>query len=484
MNTIHPKLLISILTLASFCVLSHWNMWTYDVYAFGFNTTIAWLSFIALLKYHNSDFSIHNNWVWLLPISFIVLSFSVYENPWLKSVSTLLLPIAFGIFLAQSERHQQALTTWNYRYIYRLINQAFHPIKFVFPSTQLLFKTTQRVLKTQNSGMLKRITLGITILFPLAAVSIILLSSADKNFSDLIQKLALNVFHVIDIEMVLKAFFVMVLSIIILSTLIAWKKPFSMDSDSEPQTIDHIIAVIVVGGLLMIYSLFLLLQIEYLIVDSLPIDFDKTEHLVKSGFWQLFFLSLLNVVLFTLLYKNTSAIAQFLLTAFIAASGLLLLSAAWRMGLYVFYYGFSYEKFFASYTCLFALVLFVFLVIASVNKTRKDILKVILFSALWCYAIATLLPIEKIILHSNTALAKHEDSRINLVHLKFLSADILNNIQNSHTNSIQTQPSMNGFSIDDNWSTLDWQRWIKQQQHFACSRAWYEKNISLIINCD
>ena len=225
------------------------------------------------------------------------------------------------------------------------------------------------------------------------------------------------------------------------------------------------------------------MQLEYLLVDSLPIDFDQTEQLVKSGFWQLFFLSFLNVVLFTFFYKNTAVIAQIFLTIFIAASGLLLLSAAWRMGLYVFYYGFSYEKFFASYTCLFALILFVFLAIASLSKDKKDILKTILFSALWCYGIATLLPIEKIILHSNTHLAKLEDSRINLAHLKVLSADVLNDINDLHTKSINAKPTINGFSIHNSWNNLYWQQWMNQQQ-FACSRAWYEKNLSLLINCN
>ncbi len=483
MNAITHKTLISILALASFCVFFHWNMWIYDIYAFGFNTTLAWLGFIALYAFHDQHFSFKKNLKWLLPLSFIALSLSVYENPWLKTISILVLPIALGVFLIQSKLSLQKARQWDYRFIYALINKTLSPIKFIFPSIRLLFKTTQDALKTRDSSVLKRVFLGVGILMPLAAVSIVLLSSADQNFNQLIENFALNIFGVINIEFIFKIIFITILSTLILSTLLAWKKPFVVDSPKQTQAIDHIIAMIVIGGLLTIYSLFLVLQLEYLLIDSLPIDFDQTEQLVKSGFWQLFFLSFLNVVLFTFFYKNTAVIAQILLSIFITASGLLLLSAAWRMGLYVFYYGFSYEKFFASYTCLFTLILFVFLVIASLNKDKKDILKTIMFSALWCYSIATLLPIEKIILHSNTHLSKQEDSRINLVHLKVLSADVLSDISNLHAESVKEKPTVNGFSIYNGWNNLYWQQWMEQQQQFACSRAWYEKNLSLIINC-
>lgn len=483
MNTINPKLLLSTFSLASFCVFSHWNMWTHDVYAFGFNTTVAWLGFIALYKLHSPHFSYKKNLTWLLPLLFIALSFSVYENPWLKTISILFLPIAFGVFLAQSRLNPEHAEAWNYRFIYALIRKTLQPIKFIFPSIGLLIQTGQSALKTQDSSVLKRVFLGIGILIPLAAISLVLLSSVDENFSDLIETLALDIFTVIDAEIIFKLFCITILSVIILSTLIAWQPPLATDSSKPTQTIDQIIAMIVIGGLLLIYSLFLLLQIEYLLIDSLPIDFDQTENLVKSGFWQLFFLSLLNVVLFTFFYKNTSPIAQILLTIFIAASGLLLLSAAWRMSLYVFYYGFSYEKFFASYTCLFALMLFVFLVIASASNVKKDIIKTILFSALWCYGVASLLPIEKIILHSNNYLSKQVDSRINLVHLKALSADVLNDISNHHAKSIELKPTINGFSVYNSWNNLDWQRWIDQQKRTTCSRAWYEKSISSIANC-
>lgn len=489
MNTITRKTFISILALATFCVFSHWNIWTREVYAFGFNSTFACLCFILLYTYQDPNFSFQRNRSWLLPIFFIALSFSIYENPWLKTISILLLPIAFGFFLTQSklQHHQnqyhQESRSWDYSLIYTLISKTISPIKYIFPSVTLFFQTTKDALKTRDSSVLKRVLLGIGILIPLACVSILLLSSADQNFNQLVENFVLNISDYISIQIIFKTVFIIILSILILSTFLAWQKPLIVDSQKHTQKIDQIIATIVIGGLLAIYSLFLLLQLEYLLVNSLPIDFGQTERLVKSGFWQLFFLSTLNVILFTVFYKNTAAIAQILLTIFIIASGLLLLSAAWRMGLYVFTYGLSYEKFFASYTSLFALILFVFLVIASLEKNKKDILKTILFSALWCYSIATLLPIEKIILHSNTYLSKQEDSRIDLVHLKVLSADVLSDVNDLHAKSIKAKPTVNGFSIYNSWNNLYWQQWMNQQKRFACSRAWYEKNFSLIINC-
>lgn len=62
------------------------------------------------------------------------------------------------------------------------------------------------------------------------------------------------------------------------------------------------------SGVLALYGLFIFVQIERLWVNDLPVDFASTENLVKTGFWQLVFLSFLNSALFVFFLPKDRAI--------------------------------------------------------------------------------------------------------------------------------------------------------------------------------
>ena len=487
MNTFPPKQLISIISLAFLSVFSHWNFWSYDVYAVGFNTSFFWLALILLCAWHDKHLSWYEARFWLIPIALIIVSFSLYENLWLKTINIIVLPIAISVFFSQNKCGNKGLFLWSYSFIFKLCQQTCKPLLYILPSALHFQSQIQSTSNIADKQKLKQIVLGVVILIPLAAFALILLSSADANFNNMIEGAFQKIFLYLDIGFIFKAIISILLSILLLAILMAWSKPWQFSQAEGKSYINAITTIIIMSGLLFIYILFLILQIEYLFIDSLPIEFNQAEHLVKSGFWQLFFLSFLNIILFTIFYKNTSLFAQYFVSAFIAASGFLLLSAAWRMSLYVFYYGFSHEKFFASYTCLFALGLFIVLMIFSLIKEEKNLLKLILFSALWCYAIACILPIEKIIFHSNSALSTHPDTRINLNHLSALSVDIYNNIYNNiektDTPYIQKIPHINGFYSQADTQGFQWSRWLEQQLRNSCQRPWYEKNISAFIHC-
>ena len=447
------------------------------------NTTLAWLILLIFIVWQKTLISAKENKLWLIPTLFIVVSFSLYENPWLKTVSIVILPITLCVFMSQAKCKNENSYLWNYSFLFTLIRQACKPLSFIIPSAKHFQQQSQSALKSQNKQLFKQIFLGLIILLPLAILAVILLGSADANFAKLIESSLQTLFQHFDFSIFLKLFCIALLSISLLALFTAWSKPWCFIPIEKTTPIDSIVAIIVLNGLLLIYGVFLFLQIEYLFIDSLPIEFNQAEHLVKSGFWQLFFLSSLNIVLFTVFYKNTSTLAQYFVSAFIAASGFLLLSAAWRMSLYIFYYGLSYEKFFASYTCLFALGIFVCLIFFSYIKEKQNLLKLIFFSALWCYGIASILPIEKIIFHSNVALEKQTETRINLDHLSALSIDVYDNITTLNNNDERKQSAINGFDNSTTSTNYRWSRWQHIRQKQSCQRSWYESNISAIVNC-
>ena len=470
MNFSNNKFL-TIIAFATFAVIGHWSFWSQGVYALGFNTTLFWLCLGGLLWKNHPLLRFKRDWVWITPLFLMALSFSLYENPWLKVISCFVLPITTGVFYAYSQLINSSQHYWGLSLLQSVIKRNLLPFKHIGTVLNFSQNVFTSLFKQQEiNDINKRIFYGIALLIPIALLVLVLLSSADSNFERLISDIFSQFFNFIDLSIFAKLFSIFALSLFLLATLHAFKDRFEITESKIKFVLDDVVVGIVMSGILIIYLFFLWLQLEYLALDSLPKDFSQTERIVKSGFWQLFFLSILNTALFLTVYKNTGVVAQTILRIFIAASGLLLLSAAWRMGMYVFWYGFSYEKLFASYTTLFALGVFIYLLLASFAKQRKDVFRHIAFSALWVYAIATVMPVEKIILYSNVQLAQLSNSRVDLNHLKNLSIDIFGDVH------VRTNPLLR--SQTETW--LDWARQLKRKR---CHRAWYENNISVVRHC-
>src|SRR3989339_1859110 len=173
------------LALSLFWVIFLWGVWDRGVYALGINAFLFWLSALALFfwvlkheKHYNS-----RDLVWLIPLGLIALSFSLYENPFIKGVNMLLYPLLFAAlfhfgFLSGKEKRD-----WNLNFIFHFlkrflvlvtkVNSAVtHYFDFLLPKDQ------------KKKRIFKKIMIGTLLFAALASVLIVpLLSSADAEFS-------------------------------------------------------------------------------------------------------------------------------------------------------------------------------------------------------------------------------------------------------------------------------------------------------------
>ena len=466
---LNNKTLSIIGVLSFFSVFTHWNFWSIGQYSVGWNSTVFWLGVMLLLHSKNTHLSFKKDWTWVVPLVLICVSFSLFENPWLKLISILVLPFLTAFFYVYGQIENSKNLILNKKLIFHIDRIALSPISNIISSFSYWHKQLSKFWRFRNNDYSKRVLKGLLLLIPSAVLVILLLASADKNFSQLANSIFEPLLNLFSLSFVSKILMGMFFSVLLLSVLFSWRLTEKYEYQDDYKKVDSIVYGILMSGILILYVIFLFLQIEYLIVDTLPIDFEETENLVKSGFWQLFFLSILNVILFVGVYKKTSDLVQIILTIYIFASGLILLLACWRIGLYVYWYGLSYEKYFASYTCLFALFTFIYLIVATMSKSKLNVLRCLVFSFLWFFSVATISPVEQIIYNTNHYLAKKEDTRLNLIHLRFLSADILSNVESDLKKG--------------NLKPAEWDKWIKLIKFTRCNRQWYETNLSLILNC-
>jgi len=396
----------------------------------------------------------------------MALSFGMYENPWLKFVTMGVLPVATGVFYLYGQMENASKRWWGLHFLEQLAHFFIQPVMKVEKSVVQLFN---EIFKAKSNKRAKSIGLGLAILFVLLIVVVIpLLSSADAVFATMMSGISEYIDEFLSSGLIGRTLFFLFSTVAILALFMGWIRKIKLKEEKTLKEQDSWISGIVLGGLLGTYLLFLYVQVSYLFVGALPLDLESTVQFVKSGFWQLFFLSILNGLLFFNFYKRTAKIPQIILKVFILTSGLLMISAAWRMVLYVTIHGFSYEKFFASYTTIFGLIVFVMLVTASFLKKKHNLLKAFSFLALWAFALATVMPIEQMVMRANMALSERADSKIEMHELRMLSGDVYNIVIDKH---------MEWTDESELWDT-----WIEDKQDDYENRAWYEMNVSLLMN--
>lgn len=458
-NIFKNELIISAIT-SLFSVVFLWWFWDNGIYALWFNASVFGILFIRLFLFRIDDKKqfVKNNLYWLLPIVFITLSFSIYENPFLKVINIFLLPIISLLFFGYSITKFEWNKIWWLKMVYEILRRKIYLWKSVKKITEYInyWDNTKKTL-------FKKIFFWLLIFVALDSIIISLLIWADSNFWKIISELWL----IINLQSITKIISFLFILVLLMWLHLYWAEEYIIKNEEE-KNIDSVISWIVLWWTLFTYFLFIWVHLDSILISSLPANIENVANLVKSWFWQLFFVSIINIIFFFIYYKKTNDLVQKLLIIFIFASFIILISAWNKMFMYIYQYGFSYEKFFASYTILYFWVLFIIMSIFLFIKKKMDILKTSLSLALCMYAGLNILPTEQIIFKTNTIVANRQGSSIQKYQSHILSIDILSSVKKLKWSNLYNE---------QNW---DW--WIKKRLDEIKNKKWYEKNIHNFYN--
>lgn len=454
-NTIKFQFILSGL-LGLFSVIFLWWFFSSGVSALGLNITTFWILFIVLflMGIENKAHFIKKNLYWFIPYFIIILSYSFYEIPFLKNINIWLLPLLTLFFFWFSVSTIDSNHSWDFKTIWNIIFRKIY-----------IKKNTSEIINTINSWddskriLYKKIITGIIIFLCINMLVISLLMSADNNF----QSLVWDLWKLIHSWNIFKIFIALVLSIIFISFANLWKTENRIESKISLTQIDSVIGGIVLGWTLVTYIVFIIAQLDTLFTSPWSTGVQHIANLAKSWFWQLFVVSIINIIFFFVYYKKTTPIVQKILWVFMFASVIILFSAAIKMYSYTSIYGLSYEKFFASYTILYFWALFLWMIFFILLNKKIDILKISILLAFWMYSAIHIFPVEIFIFQANTNILQQKDTKIPKYQSHMLSIDILSTV-----NQIKWQKIyING----------SWQEWSDKKIEKSLKKPWYEKNI-------
>lgn len=469
-------------------------VWQSSLEQLGLAAAVYLLAVLGLFLWlmHRRGLSLAANAYWIVPGLLIAASYLLYTNPFIKAVNYLVMPVALTVFYGLAQLPPERRFRWSLAFVGASMARFFSPFSFLLASARThasLGKSAR-----QNPSTVKSVALGVTLMLAIVAVIVLpLLAAADAGFASLVDNF-LNWFpNLISPEALARIIVGILLSLMTLAALLAWGREPAVKGEEQAEVpLDSIVVGIVLGGILVTYVIFLLLQAKHLATGQLPFAFSDAVYAVKSGFWQLIILSTLNIAVFALAFRRTTAGVQRLLVAFAAASLLLVFSAAHRMGLYVTYYGFSYEKFYASLAVVFCLALFGYLLTRLVRRERADVLRFATVLFIWMYAVAAVFPVEQFVWRANVALAQLPGSHINLYELTMLSSDVLGPVKDRLADGTlvgnyrqavsrgaystsQPELALADLARDNNFG---WNHWLRDQETRLHAKRWYQMNLS------
>ena len=332
---------------------------------FYFTYSILWLVTLAVFVAFNWKRVIANKTVLALILPTLVLCGILmfdYENNELLGFTMLAIPallITIGVFTTQNIAYKR-----EGKAVLGLLRAVF--VK-PFSAIGMYFRAYAGVLGGKSSTQKRHGWIGFAIGLPLMVVVLALLAGADAGMDRLlgtwIQDINLwNWFW--------RVVVVFVWSMLFYSLFfnLTWGK---QDADLVPVRQNWKLAGpgVVMILLLLAYALFTYVQFTYLFGGTLPVDLTYSEY-ARDGFGQFVAVTLINFTLLGLsLSKSEPGRAiKALQTLLIAASLIVLASAAWRMLLYVGAYGLTIRRVLP----LWLMIYFVFLAVVGVVRVYRE----------------------------------------------------------------------------------------------------------------
>ena len=329
--------------------------------------------FYTLFFYRFRSFSFsHQRFGYLVLISIWLLaaSYFLYDTTPFYTLNILVIPalVIFHLALITSRKNIE----WsNLFFIFHIVLRMIDGIRYSAVFTKHMARLFNQSSNQKRYNVWKKILIGIIISVPFLFIILNLLISADAQFERLLSSLphlisfrAEYVFRVVIILIYTFSFFGFMQVLLQRNSQIV-KRPGIL----KPISMDGIITLTVLLLLDLVYVLFVAIQFKYFFSGMLDDGYTYAEY-ARRGFFELLFVTLINLTVTTGVIHCTKAVQGLLkgtirvaLTVLVLSSGVLLISAIMRMTMYEDAYGFTFTRVLVHSFMIFLMVIFAYTLI-------------------------------------------------------------------------------------------------------------------------
>jgi len=261
--------------------------------------------------------------------------------------------------------------------------------------------------KKESMPLLRRIFIGLAISLPVLCFLVLLLSMADMIFSHAVAHFFEGLFRFISPGAIMRFFFGVFVGLYLFGVLygaLAPEREETAEDERAQRVGDCMILNIVLSSVLLVYTLFVIIQFRYLFAssDALPYGLNFATY-ARRGFFELLFLTGVNIVFILLTVHLTKTqrgagakLTKLLCLYLCAVTVVLLISSFYRMWLYSSDDGLTRMRLlvfgFLAFQCIGLLVTFFYIL-----KPSFNIVLIYCLIALSYYLLLNLVPIDRVV---------------------------------------------------------------------------------------
>ena len=332
-----------------------------------------WLSYIFMFYLFNWTKIKSNKLLWvtnglaaLLALWYPIFSFvaSPYDNVEFFYLTFLVLPAVLMVN-----------TQW-FRYNFSPNHFTGLPFSFIagffvdmFSGIPITFAVIGSLFSKKNFPVFSKVLIGLLISVGLMLFIIPMLMGADLLFQHYVLQFFGNIgFSAFFTQLIVIALSFMVIYSFMWNTSVAKVTPFA---PAKEMTLDKIIAYIVLGNVILIYTLFCVIQFTYLFARAgLPEGLTFSEY-ARAGFAQTVIICGFNLLIFGVFLKFNAIkhyFIKFMLCLLLILTCIMLFSGGLRLSLYIEAFGFTWLRLLSAW---FIIYLGVILVLAYIRLFTK-----------------------------------------------------------------------------------------------------------------
>lgn len=316
--------------------------------------------------------------------------------------------------------------------------------------------------KKESMRMVRRILAGVAISIPLLVVLVAILSSADMIFAEMTFDFINELFELISLHTIWRLILSALVGLFLFGILhgILAKNKEAKEFKDTVMNGDTMIINIVLAAILVIYTLFAIVQFRYLFAAAyeLPYGLNFAAY-ARRGFFELLFLSFVNIAFIIGTVWLTKAqtgigakISKCLCLYLCAATVLLLVSSFYRMMLYSTDFGLTRLRLLVFGFLIFEAIGLVF-TFFYIIKPKFNIILVYCVIALSYYMVLNLAPIDRIVAR-NQVDRYFASEQSGIWYVLSLSADAAPEVERLlQSSDVRTVVAANQFVSDANQVT-------------------------------
>ncbi|MCQ6274778.1 DUF4173 domain-containing protein [Bacillus sp. V3B] len=377
---------------------------------------ISYLAFIAVFytlffwRFRSFSFS-HQRFGYLILIAIWLLAagYYLYDTTLFYTLNILVIPalVIFHLALITSPKKMQ----WNNLFfLFYTVLRFVSGIRYSAIFTKYLSGLLKRSSNEKHYVIWKKILIGLAISVPLLFIVLNLLIEADAQFErlistfpDLLSFRADDILRLVIILIYTFCFFGYMQVLLQKNIQVVQKK-----GTIKSMTMDGIITLTVLLLLDLVYVLFVAVQFKYFFSGTLDDGYTYAEY-ARRGFFELLFVTLINLTVTTVVIHFTKGIQSVLkqtirlaLTVLVLSSGVLLISAFMRMTLYEDAYGFTFTRILVHSFMIFLMVIFAYTLV-KIWLEKLSLFHFYFIASLIYYAGINVVNIDRVVVDRNIA---------------------------------------------------------------------------------